>query len=77
MVGQPSPPIVVKIIEEPSHETTIVDVLLGALGLTGVLVLIALLFGVLLGGSFILYRVVQARRKPYRAEAGEEVPHIV
>jgi hypothetical protein len=77
MLEQASGPMVVKIIEEPARETTVVDVLLGAIGLTGVLILIALLLGLILGGLFILYRKVQARRRPYRPEPGEGVPRIV
>ena len=77
MLVQPQQPVVVKIIEEPVRETTVVDVLLGAIGLTGVLVLIAVLCGALLGGLFILYRKVQAKYRPYRPEAGEDTPHII
>jgi len=77
MLGQPSAPVVVRIIEEPARETTVVDVLLGAIGLTGVLILIALLLGLVFGGVFILYRKAQARRRPYKPEPGEEVPRIV
>lgn len=73
---QPSQPVIVKIIEEPVRETTVVDVLLGALGLTGVLILIGVLLGGVLGGLFILYRRIQAKRRPYHPEAGEEVPRI-
>ncbi len=76
MLLQPSQPVIVKIIEEPVRETTVVDVLLGALGLTGVLILIAVLLGAVLGGLFILYSRIQAKRHPYRPEAGEEVPRI-
>ena len=48
--SQPSKPIVVKIIESPSKELSgLSDVLLGSLGLTGVLVLIALLAAVVFG----------------------------
>ena len=76
MLGQPSGPVVVKILQEPARETTVVDVLLGAIGLTGVLILIALLMGLAFGGGFILYRKVQAKRRPYRPEPGQEVPRI-
>jgi hypothetical protein len=77
MLQQPSQPIVVKIIEEPIRETTVVDVLIGAIGLTGVLVLIAVVCGAALGGLFVLYRKVQAKRRPYRPEPGEDVPRII
>jgi hypothetical protein len=59
---QPSDPIVVRVIEEPVHETTVADVVLGALGLTGVLLLAALVFGLLLGGLLVLRRRRRDRR---------------
>ena len=37
---------------------------------------LAALAGVLLGGAFILYRKIRARRTPYTGDAGD-VPHIV
>jgi hypothetical protein len=77
MLFQPQEPVLVKILEEPARETTVVDVLLGAFGLTGVLILIALLCGAIFGGLFVLYRKLQARRRPYKPEAGEDTPHII
>jgi hypothetical protein len=59
---QPSDPIVVRVIEEPVHETTVADVILGAVGLTGVLLLAALVFGSLLGGLMVLRRRRRDRR---------------
>jgi hypothetical protein len=47
-------PYIVRIVREPAPETTLGDVILGALGLTGVLTLIALLLGALL--AFVLIR---------------------
>jgi hypothetical protein len=58
---QPSQPIIVKVIEEPTESTTIVDVLVGALGLTGALLLAALVLGVILGGILIGIKLVRAR----------------
>lgn len=72
----PETPIIVQIIEEPVRETTVVDVLLGALGLTGVLLLTAAILGAAFGALLILYRVIRARRTPYTGEAGDP-PHIV
>lgn len=43
----------VRVVEEPVHETTVVDVLLGSLGLTGVLLLIAAVAGLALGGLMV------------------------
>lgn len=53
---QPSSPIIVKIIEPPHDPTGIANVLIGALGLTGALLLIALVFGVLVGGIMFFAR---------------------
>jgi hypothetical protein len=61
-VFQPGDPIVVRVIEEPVHETTVADVVLGALGLTGVLLLAALLFGLLLGFLMVARRRLRERR---------------
>ena len=58
---QPSQPIIVKVIQEPTESTTIVDVLVGALGLTGALLLAALVLGAILGGILIGIKLVRAR----------------
>jgi len=49
-------PIIVKIVETPHDPTGIADTLLGALGLTGVIVLGAVLLGVVFAGGLLLYR---------------------
>ncbi len=61
-VVQPSDPIVVRVLEEPVHETTVADVVVGALGLTGVLLMAALLFGLLLGFLMVARRRLRERR---------------
>lgn len=53
-------PFIVKVIEEPRKETTFGDVIIGAFGITGVLVLIALVFGGLLAFLWIRWH----RRHP-------------
>lgn len=58
---QPAP-IIVKIVETPHDPTGLSDVLLGALGLSGVLLLMALLAGV--GVGVILY--LTRSRRPLR-----------
>jgi len=55
-VLQQQPPIIVKIVEPDSDPTGLAQVLLGALGLTGVLVLIAVAFGLLMAGILFLAR---------------------
>ena len=50
---QPTSPIIVRVIQEPPRETTVVDVLLGSIGLTGLVLLIAAVAGLLLGGFLV------------------------
>jgi ABC-type phosphate transport system permease subunit len=49
-------PIIVKIVEPPHDPTGLADVLLGSLGLTGVIVLAAVLMGVLMAGVLFWMR---------------------
>ena len=58
---QPSNPIVVRVVEEPVETTGISDILIGALGLTGVMLLAALVFGLRLGGILIAIKRIRAR----------------
>ena len=61
MVQQPTP-IIVRVTQEPVESTTVADVLLGAIGLTGLLVIIAVVLGGLLGGILIKMKHLRARR---------------
>ena len=54
-------PIVVRVVEEPVHQTTISDVILGSLGLVGVMLVSALLLGLALGGALVLYKRLTAK----------------
>jgi hypothetical protein len=58
---QPSDSIIVRVVEEPVEQTTIVDVLVGALGLTTALLLAAVILGALLGGVLIGVKLFRAR----------------
>ena len=58
---QPPAPILVRVVEQPVHETTISDVIFGSLGLVGVMLIAALLMGAILGGGLILFK--RLRRK--------------
>jgi hypothetical protein len=60
--AQPSTPIIVKVIEVPSQ--TLGDVVLGAFGITGVMVLGALILGLVLGAGLVLLRLLHQRRQP-------------
>lgn len=55
-VLQQPPPLIVKIIEPPGDPTGLADVLIGALGLTGILFLLAATLGLLLGGLLFWLR---------------------
>ena len=58
---QSGQPIVVRVIEEPVKSTGVADILIGALGLTGVMLLAALLLGAVLGGILIGIKKLRAR----------------
>ena len=58
---QTSQPIVVQVVEEPVKSTGIGDVIVGALGLTGVLLTAALVFGALLGAALIGIKRLRAK----------------
>lgn len=53
MLIQAAQPIVVRVVEPPVETTTVADILVGALGLTAVLLLAALVLGGILGGILI------------------------
>lgn len=63
---QPITPVIVKVIPKPTEELGVVDVLLQALGLTGILVLGSALLGLLLGVVFIWYN----RPRKHQPEGG-------
>ena len=58
---QSAQPIIVRVLDEPVKSTGVGDIILGALGITGVLVLAALLLGALLGGMLIWIKKVRAK----------------
>ena len=53
---QQSAPIIVKIIEPPGDPTGIADAIVGAIGLTGAITLLAVVVGLLVGGAMFLIR---------------------
>jgi hypothetical protein len=61
--GQPSKPIIVKIIppEAKSELSGLADVLLGSLGLTGIIVVAAVLAGALMAGVMFWVRSRESR----------------
>jgi hypothetical protein len=58
---QPANPIMVRVIEEPVQTTTLSDVLIGSLGLTGAMLLAAAVLGAILGGILIGIKLLRAR----------------
>jgi hypothetical protein len=60
MVFQPQP-LIVKVVEPAVESTSIADIVIGALGLTGAMLLAALVLGAALGGFLIGYKKLRAR----------------
>ena len=58
---QQANPIIVHVVQPPIESTTVGDVLIGALGLTGVLLLAAVLLGGVFGGILIGIKLLRAR----------------
>jgi hypothetical protein len=56
-----SQPVMVRVIEPPVESTTVADVLIGSIGLTGVLILVAVLLGAVLGGILIGIKKFRAK----------------
>jgi hypothetical protein len=56
-----SQPVIVKVVEQPVKTTSVADVLVGAIGLTGVLILVALTLGAIFGGILIGVKKLRAR----------------
>ena len=61
---QSAQPIIVQVLDEPIKSTGVGDIIIGALGLTGVMLLAALLLGALLGGLLIWIKKVRAKYNP-------------
>jgi hypothetical protein len=54
--NQPFVPVIVKVVEAPTKEISPADVLLGSIGITGLFLLGAVVFGFALGGGLILFK---------------------
>jgi hypothetical protein len=61
MLALISQPVMVRVVEQPTETTGVADVLIGAFGLTGVLILLALALGGILGGLLIGIKKLRAR----------------
>ena len=56
MIQQDKSPIIVKLIDPPPEISGLADVLIGSLGLTGFIVLLALVTGTIFAGVLFWYR---------------------
>ncbi len=56
-----SQPVVVRVIETPVESTSVAEVLIGAIGLTGVLILLAVLLGGIFGALLIGLKKLRVR----------------
>ena len=60
MVVQPQP-MIVRVVEPAVESTSIADIVIGSLGLTGAMLLAALILGAALGGILIGVKKLRAR----------------
>jgi hypothetical protein len=71
-------PIVVHVVEQPVESTSLADVLIGAIGLTGALVLLAVVLGGAFGGLLIGLKLWRRRRTDDVDSASDsDIIHIV
>jgi len=68
-------PIIVHVVQPATESTTVADVLIGAFGLTGLLVLLAVLLGGVFGGILIGIKVLR-RRMDIEPEPDAGIIHI-
>jgi hypothetical protein len=69
-------PIIVQVVQQPVQSTSLADVLIGAIGLTGALVLVAVLLGGAFGGLLIGVKLLR-RRMNLDAASDSDIIHIV
>jgi hypothetical protein len=72
----PQNPIIVQVVQQPVESTSLADVLIGAVGLTGALVLLAVLLGGALGGLLIGVKLLR-RRMNLEPASDSDIIHIV
>ncbi len=59
---QPMTPVIVRMVDQPTKEIGIGDILMGSVGITGIFLIGAAVLGFALGGLLILFRRWQASR---------------
>ena len=70
-------PIVVHVVQQPVESTSLADVLIGAIGLTGALVLLAVVLGGAFGGLLIGIKLLRRRRMGIDSTPDSDIIHIV
>jgi len=75
LLQQPNP-IIVQVVQQPVESTGLADVLIGAMGLTGALVLLAVLLGGAFGGLLIGIKLLR-RRANLDPASDSDIIHIV
>jgi hypothetical protein len=71
-------PIVVHVVQQPVESTSLADVLIGAIGLTGALVLLAVVLGGAFGGLLIGLKLLRRRRmEDIESASDSDIIHIV
>lgn len=70
-------PIIVQVVQQPVESTSLADVLIGAIGLTGALVLLAVLLGSAFGGLLIGVKLLRRRMNVDDAASDSDIIHIV
>ena len=75
MMLQPTP-IIVQVVQQPVESTSLADVLVGAIGLTGALILLAVLLGGAFGGLLIGVKLLR-RRLNQEPASDSDIIHIV
>lgn len=67
---QPVTPVIIKVVPAPTPEVGVVDILVGSLGLTGLIVAASLVLGLVVGGGLIVYSRWRITNRPDNEETG-------
>ena len=58
---QSQTPVIVRVVEQPVHQTSITDLIFGSMATVAILLIIAAAAGVVLGGGIILFKRLRHR----------------
>lgn len=67
---QPITPIIVKVVDEPTRETSVADILMGAVGMVGFALLAAAVVGLLAGGILVYVKHLRRHAREEASFAG-------